>query len=82
MEAVMGTALASRRFTTVLLGWIAALALLLHGPPWRHHAGARLRSPAPPETVPAARDTGLRKEWHRSSPDFADQRSSLFDAVS
>jgi len=31
MEAVMGTALASRRFTTVLLGWFAALALLLAG---------------------------------------------------
>src|SRR5688572_20361428 len=29
MEAVMGTALASRRFTTVLLGWFAALALLI-----------------------------------------------------
>jgi len=27
----MGTALASRRFTTVLLGWFAALALLLAG---------------------------------------------------
>ena len=31
MEAVMGTALASRRFTTVLLGWFAGLALLLAG---------------------------------------------------
>ena len=31
MEAVMGTALSSRRFTTLLLGWFAALALLLSG---------------------------------------------------
>ena len=31
MEAVMGTALASRRFTTLLLGWFAGLALLLAG---------------------------------------------------
>ena len=31
MEAVMGTALASRRFATLLLGWFAALALLLAG---------------------------------------------------
>jgi predicted permease len=31
MEAVMGTALASRRFTTVLLSWFAGLALLLAG---------------------------------------------------
>jgi len=31
MEAVMGTVLASRRFTTVLLGWFAGLALLLAG---------------------------------------------------
>jgi putative ABC transport system permease protein len=31
MEAVVGTALASRRFTTVLLGWFAGLALLLAG---------------------------------------------------
>ena len=31
MNEVMGTALASRRFTTVLLGWFAALALLLAG---------------------------------------------------
>ena len=31
MEAVMGTALASRKFTTVLLGWFAGLALLLAG---------------------------------------------------
>jgi putative ABC transport system permease protein len=31
MEAVMGTALSSRRFTTLLLGWFAALALLLAG---------------------------------------------------
>ena len=31
METVMGTALASRRFTTVLLGWFAGLALLLAG---------------------------------------------------
>jgi putative ABC transport system permease protein len=31
MDAVMGTALASRRFTTVLLGWFAGLALLLAG---------------------------------------------------
>src|SRR6185503_10246131 len=31
MEEVMGTALASRRFTTVMLGWFAGLALLLAG---------------------------------------------------
>jgi putative ABC transport system permease protein len=31
MEAVMGTALASRKFTTVLLGWFAGVALLLAG---------------------------------------------------
>ena len=31
METVMGTALASRRFTTLLLGWFAGLALLLAG---------------------------------------------------
>jgi len=31
MEEVMGTALASRRFTTLLLGWFAGLALLLAG---------------------------------------------------
>jgi putative ABC transport system permease protein len=31
MDAVFGTALASRRFTTVLLGWFAGLALLLAG---------------------------------------------------
>jgi putative ABC transport system permease protein len=31
METVMGTALSSRRFTTLLLGWFAALALLLAG---------------------------------------------------
>ena len=31
MDAVMGTALASRRFTTLLLGWFAGLALLLAG---------------------------------------------------
>jgi ABC-type lipoprotein release transport system permease subunit len=31
MNEVMGTALASRRFTTVLLGWFAGLALLLAG---------------------------------------------------
>lgn len=31
MEAVMGTALSSRRFTTLLLGWFAVLALLLAG---------------------------------------------------
>jgi putative ABC transport system permease protein len=31
MESVMGTALSSRRFTTLLLGWFAGLALLLAG---------------------------------------------------
>jgi ABC-type antimicrobial peptide transport system permease subunit len=31
MDAALGTALASRRFSTLLLGWFAALALLLAG---------------------------------------------------
>jgi len=31
MESALGTGLASRRFTTLLLGWFAALALLLAG---------------------------------------------------